>query len=144
MIKFDIRSFSDWQDLTARVKSRFETKSTPIYVTIAQNKKRSNNQNRYLWGVAYPAIAKAGGSTAKGEKITVDHIHELCKKAFLEESDAVMICGLFSEYTGSTRELTTIQFSEYVTKIQAHFSQYGIYVPDPNEVLNEVFSEEED
>ncbi len=90
--------------------------------------KRSDQQNRYLWGVAYPAILKhLPGWTA-------DDLHEYC------------LCECFGwemlEGFGKRRlrplkrssKLTTTEFQDFVSHIQVSMAEKGIWVPDPDEV----------
>lgn len=135
--KQTINSFADWMALTAKVAKRFSQTDKPFYISISPNHKRSNAQNRYLWSVVYKTIAEPESYTTKGERVTDDHVHELCKKAFLNKSDGISMFGLFVEWTGSTTKLTTIEFQDYVLKITAHFAEHGIIIPEPNEDIYE-------
>jgi hypothetical protein len=88
---------------------------------------RSQAQNRYLWGVAYPAIlAHLPGWTA-------EDVHDYC----LGE------CFGWETLTGFERRrlrpikrsatLTVTEFQDFVADIQRRMAEQGIDVPDPNE-----------
>ncbi len=90
-------------------------------------RKRSDPQNRYLWGVCYPAIQK------HLEGWEPEDIHEYC----LGE------CFGWERLSGLKRDrvrplkrssaLSVTEFMDYVEWIQRHMAEKGIYVPDPNE-----------
>jgi hypothetical protein len=88
---------------------------------------RSQAQNRYLWGVAYPAIlAHLPGWTA-------DDVHEYCLGEW----------GGWETLTGFDRKrlrpvkrsatLSVTEFMDFVADIQRRMAERGIDVPDPNE-----------
>lgn len=104
----------------------------------AINKKtRSNNQNKYLWGVVYRTIQefskKQELTTAKGEEISCQDIHDMCAMKFLPESDVCEVWGMSVAKRQSTTKLDTQEFNEYVMRIQEFFAGIGLYIPDPNE-----------
>lgn len=88
---------------------------------------RSNDQNAYLWGVAYPAILKhLPGWDA-------EDIHEYCLgECFGWET----MSGLGKKRIKPVRrssKLSTKEFSAYVEFIQRTMAEKGIDVPSPNE-----------
>jgi hypothetical protein len=86
-------------------------------------KSRSNNQNSYLWGVVYKLISEYTGDDDEST-------HEMCKAMFL----AVKRPNLPDTYR-STAGLSTVEFEEYVAKIQKWASEFlFVYIPSPNEV----------
>ena len=94
-------------------------------------KSRSGAQNRYLWGVAYPAILEAGGEILGGW--TADDLHEY----FLGEHFGWETIEGFGRRRMKplrrSSKLTTMEFSDFVASIQRKAAELGIYVPDPNE-----------
>ena len=91
--------------------------------------KRSNQQNRYLWGVVYALIAEELG-------YSVDEIHDLLAKKFIP-SHEIEVFGESRIVAKSTAKLSTIEFSNYVESIRAFVAEYGIVIPDPDpEVFN--------
>lgn len=101
-----------------------------VTISIERGGKRSNPQNRYLWSCVYKIISEYTG-------YEIDEVHDICKSLFNEkvldvtnrdtgEVESVRIGG-------STAKLTTVEFMEYVEKIQRHFAEMGVVIPDPNE-----------
>lgn len=81
--------------------------------------KRTDQQNRYLWGVYYPLIAKETG------ELNVDRLHELFKGLFLTEG-VVEVLGRKVRMKKSTTELGIAEFCEYIMAIE---SETGIAAP---------------
>lgn len=90
---------------------------------------RSEQQNRYLWGVVYPKILEAG----KLEGWTADDLHEyLLGEHFGWE----VVTGFGRKRMRPIRRssrLGKLEFVDYVAFIQQRMAEHGIYVPDPNE-----------
>ena len=95
--------------------------------------RRTNKQNKYLWGVVYKTLAE-GLSEIHSQHITSDHVHELCKKHFMPQ---IVIPGIEQSVPMSTTELCRSgnedSFQNYVLQIQELGAKKGIYIPDPNE-----------
>lgn len=90
-------------------------------------RRRSDQQNRYLWGVAYPAILKhLPGWTA-------DDLHEFCLgECFGWE----MLEGFGKRRMRPIKrssKLTTTEFQDFIAHIQVSMAEKGIWVPDPDE-----------
>jgi hypothetical protein len=101
-------------------------------VSVAEQKRtRTQSQNRYLWGVAYPAILAGGGEALGGW--TAEDLHEY----FLGEHFGWETLEGFGRKRmrpiRRSAKLTTLEFSDYVGFIQRKAAELGIYVPDPNE-----------
>ena len=97
--------------------------------------KRTNTQNRYLWGVVYKTLAE-GLSDQYKERITPDYVHRLCKKYFMPK---IEVPGIRQMVDMSTTELcrggNEDSFQEYVLRLQEFAAKKGIYIPDPQEDL---------
>lgn len=88
-------------------------------------KRRSNDQNQYLWGVVYPAIAWYTG-------MSNEEVHDAMKMMFLKR--IVTVNGKSIETVGSTAKLTTKECTEYIEQVRAFAAmELGINIPDPNE-----------
>lgn len=101
-----------------------------LKVTVAEHRNnRSEQQNRYLWGVCYPAILKhLPGWDA-------EDLHEFCLGQW---SGWEVLEGLGRKRLKPLRrssKLTTVEFMEFVDHIQRTMAEKGIYVPDPNEEI---------
>jgi len=92
-------------------------------------KPRTNQQNAFLWGVAYPAILEGGGEALAGW--TRDDLHEY----FLGE------CFGWETLEGFGRKrmrplkrssaLTKQEFSEYLNFLEGRCMDMGITIPEP-------------
>ena len=93
-----------------------------------QKPRRSEQQNRYLWGCIYPYILKAGGNTLAGWE--AEDLHEY----FLGEHFG------WEEMRGFGRKrmrplrrssrLNKQEFADYIDFIQRRMAEHGIVVPD--------------
>lgn len=91
--------------------------------------KRSDPQNRYLWGCVYPTILAAG----KLDGWTANDLHEyLLGEWFGWE----LVEGFGRKRQRPIRrssKLSKLEFVDYTQFIQQRMSEHGVYVPDPNE-----------
>lgn len=81
--------------------------------------KRTDAQNRYLWGVYYPLIAKETGNH------NIDALHSLFTGLFLTEK-VVEVMGRKVRIKKSTTMLGVGEFCEYVMDIE---SETGVEAP---------------
>ena len=87
-----------------------------------RRKDRSNQQNRYMWGVVYKIISETTGHTE-------DEIHDSMRAMFLMDN-----LGKFPIMRSST-SLTTAEMEEYLEKIRQWAAQeLSCIIPLPNEV----------
>jgi len=103
--------------------------------------KRSDRQNRYLWGVVYPAV-REGLKDVGYETESLDEVHEFCKGKFIA-LEGRKRKRLINKITGevkyisvvkSTRKLSTTQFNEYFESIIRWAAEYlSIEIPYPQE-----------
>jgi hypothetical protein len=92
----------------------------------AHRPRRTTQQNRYLFGVVYPLLADAIGEP------DTDLIHELCRQKF--NPAKVKVGGEEVTVGGKTSDLDTVQFQDYVGKIQRWAAEFlGTVIPDPNQ-----------
>lgn len=101
-------------------------------VTVAEHRaKRSDQQNRYLWGLVYPAILEGGGESLRGW--TAEDLHEY----FLGEHFGWEVVEGFGKRRQRpikrSSRLSKAEFSDFVAAIQLKAAELGIYVPDPEE-----------
>lgn len=102
-------------------------------VTVEEQKRtRTQQQNRYLWGVAYPAIIKGGGEALAGWE--AEDLHEY----FLGEHFGWETLEGFGRRRVKpirrSAKLSTLEFSDYVDFVQRKAASLGIFVPDPEGV----------
>ena len=103
-------------------------------VAICEVKKRSNQQSRYYWGAMLPLVRDGLKDMGYDEVKTVEDAHEICKHLFLKReitngSETFVI-------SGSSAELSTTGFNEYIENIQRWASTYlSVTIPNPNEPI---------
>lgn len=100
-----------------------------------QKKRRSLNQNAYLWGVVYPAIVAV--FREHGNNVDAEDVHAYLKdrvgklRQHFVTPDGEVLTG-----PGSTAKLTTMEFEEYLAKVRAWAAEaLGLAVPLPNETI---------
>lgn len=98
-----------------------------VDVTIAIHKKRrSNNQNRYYWGVVVKILCDELGYMP-------DELHDAIKYKFLAKN--IDLKGEKLPVLGSTNKLNTAQFEDLMAKVRAWASRdLQIFIPEPNEI----------
>lgn len=119
----DLRNF-DGKEVEVIVRRRVKT--------------RSDNQNGYLWSVVYPCVwAGLVGVGYDLEKGDLETVHEWCKKEFLptrkmKKREVKNSWGEFITLPLSTKQLSTVEFNEYLERI-AQFSaeMLGTVIPEP-------------
>ena len=113
----------------------------PYRVTVEVAKvPRSNQQNRYLWGVAYKLIADAVG-------YEVDEVAEyLCgymwgwtekrvpkKPSNPQGIESVPIRTTTTDADGKRSVLSKMEFADYVSFVQRFGAKHGVHIPDPDQ-----------
>lgn len=83
-------------------------------------KTRSNNQNRFYWGVVIALLSEHTGYTP-------DETHDALRLKFLQRHDGPL------PTVRSTTELNTIEFEEYLTQVRQLGAEMEVYIPSPNE-----------
>ena len=97
-----------------------------VTVTVTNKKpKRTEQQNRYYWGVYLPILAQETGED------DVERLHELFKGMFLTKTIAEVL-GKKVRITKSTTDLSVVDFIEYILAIEKYT---GIQAP-PTENYN--------
>lgn len=92
--------------------------------------KRTNSQNRFLWGVVYEVLSEHTGYMP-------EEIHEFCKIAFLVPK-VVKVGKRKIEVPRSTTELSTDSFENYIEKIRIWAAtELECTIPTPGEYEGE-------
>ncbi len=73
--------------------------------------KRTEQQNRYIWGVYYPLICSETGET------NPEYLHELFKAKFLRIGTKTILGAEISVY-GSTTNLSVSEFQKFIMDIE--------------------------
>ena len=105
-------------------------------ITLEKKKKsRSLNQNGYYHAVVVPMVRQ--GLIDIGTKLTREETHEILKMKFLKKEVVLEETGEILNYTGSSAELTTTQFMDYIAEIQQWAAEFlNIVIPDPASQAN--------
>lgn len=98
-------------------------------VTVKERKrKRSDPQNRALWGVAYATLKRETGNDP-------EDLHEF----FLGEHFGWEVYDVLGQKKRRPRRrssnLSKVEFAEFYAFIQQRAAECGFYVPDPNESI---------
>ena len=89
--------------------------------------RRSDNQNRYYWGVVIKILAEELGYLS-------DEMHEILKYKFLAQKDVVLGDETLT-IPDSSANLNTTEFEKYLAEIRMWASRdLDILIPQPNEV----------
>lgn len=93
-----------------------------------KTKRRSNPQNKYLWGVVYALIADHIGEDPES-------VHDLMKVKF-NFKHITTESGKELKMPQTTTKLTTDAFEVYWKSIQRWAAEFlELYIPDPSEVM---------
>jgi hypothetical protein len=118
-------------DLIARVGKVLMNLPMARYKVSVEEAKpvRSNNQNRYLWGVVYPTILQAG----KLDGWEAADVHEyLLGECFGWETVEAFGRKRQRPIRRSSK-LSKLEFVDFTRFIQNRMAEHGIYIADPNE-----------
>ena len=118
-LKFKNPGYYRWQLQQLKGKKR-------VVITIeSEGRNRSEQQNRYLWGVVYPVLSETTGYTP-------EEVHEYAKSAFL--APKIVRIGKNIRYiTPSTTQLSTSDMVEFIDKLIVIAAELGAHVPSPQE-----------
>ena len=122
MITFTIK---DWDFISKeKAEQLFELIAKDWKYEIKKvTKKRTNDQNRYLWSWVYWTIDTE-------LKQWTDYIHWVMSYKFLLDQSGK------SPYVRSTTSLNTVEFSNYIESIGAFVADFGIIIPSSEQYFN--------
>lgn len=104
------------------------------WVLRKKKKKRSNEQNRYYWGIVIESVL-SGLIDAGYERreLNPQVVHEFLTKTFLTKNIANE-SGEFINVIKHTSELSTVEMLEYIADIQQWSAEtLNVIILDPNE-----------
>ena len=88
-------------------------------------KRRSQEQNAYLWGVVYKTLTDATGNAA-------DDLHTYFLGEWAGWETINVMGSLRRVPVRRSSKMTTVEFSEYVAFIQQRAAEtVGVFIPDP-------------
>lgn len=118
---------------TALVRQQFTLKDGRYKVTILKANKRTLPSNNYYWGCIVPLVKHGLIDAGFDEINSDDDAHAILKHLFLQKKYTNPTTGELIEVTGSTADLSTIEFNEYIEKIYKWAATYlSIVIPPPN------------
>lgn len=94
-------------------------------------RRRSEQQNRYLWGVCYATILKEGGEALAGWD--AEDLHEFFLGSVFGWETLKGMGKTRLKPLRRSSILSTTEFSDFVAHIQRFMAERGVYIPDPNE-----------
>lgn len=110
--------------------------------------RRSVQQNRAKFGIAYKILRECFVE-ATGESVSIDYVHEFCKRNFLPSEYVERLKNehqskqIVSESTGeviempfmlTTTKMTTVEEMEFYANLQKFAAEFfGTEIPSPNE-----------
>lgn len=108
-------------------------------ITIKQKRdRRSNAQNRWLWGKIYPMLLQGFLDAGWDEFTCEEEVHEWCKQHFSGKRVVNRITGEVDNLPNSTKKMDTIEFCSYCEQLRTMAVEYlGITIPEPNKELIE-------
>ncbi len=128
--------FPEWlQKKLSEVMQEQEGKR--VLVTIETEKKnRSNEQNRFYYGVILPLIVSmfrdAGNTVSKDDvhEFLKLHVGKLVKDIHDPDGESLPI-------SRSSADLTTKEWEDWLTNIRVWAAHFGVQVPLPNEIMHQ-------
>jgi len=101
---------------------------------IDSSKKRSNNQNRYWWGIVVPMVREGLRDMGYDDVKTNEDAHEILKHLFLKKKVESSSNGDIIEVTGNTSKLSTVEFNLLIDEVIKWAATYlNIQILFPNE-----------
>ena len=94
--------------------------------------KRSNEQNRYYWGVVVPLVKQ--GLTELGYLVSIESTHDFIKSEFNYKEIVNKDTGEVKRLPNTTTQLSKTEFSDMIERIKQWSAEWcGIYIPDTGE-----------
>lgn len=95
-------------------------------------KKRTINQNDWLWGAVYPLLLDAM-LDAGWEMTSVEQVHEFFKSSMPQDDVLNRETGEIVSIPKSTAAMDTVQFSTYIEKLRDYAMEYlNVEIPEPD------------
>lgn len=97
--------------------------------------RRSNAQNRYMWGVVVPTV-RAWLLETTGEKYTADEVYYWLNQEVLRNKPKVTLVNGIDVITLTGKrfsQMSTKEFAEAVEELFKYFAEKNLVIPIPNE-----------
>lgn len=98
---------------------------------VEHRERRSDAQNRYLWGVCYAELQRATGQDA------ADWHEYMLGECYGWETVEMMGRKKLRPMRRSSK-MDKAEFAEYVAFIQRRSAEHNIYIPEPNEFADQM------
>jgi hypothetical protein len=140
MVKVETFGKIEGGKLSLHGRQRFEQeiaqcKNCEVTIIVKKRGRRSNQQNRYLFGVVYANCRHA--FLDLGYRMDIDKVHSFFKRMFLPERIVDKNGTVIGEWEGSTAELNKDEFSEYIERIREWAADnLSIDIPDADKTLS--------
>jgi len=107
-----------------------------VKITIdTTSKRRTGKQNAYKWSVVIETVRKA--MAKEGQVYSPEEVNEIIKRGILGLFKEVTLPdGAVIVITGDMKDGDTQIWEDQMTMIRAYFDEFGIYIPEPNEIIN--------
>ena len=108
-----------------------KTRKPKVYnIEIKEYRKdRSNNENRYYWGVVIKELCNHTG-------YNVDEMHQLLKAKFNPKELVFKQTGESVKIGGSTADMNTLEFETYLEQIRIFsLTELDVLIPLPNQTI---------
>lgn len=110
-------------------------RSTPTIKMVeikAKRKKRTDDQNEWLWGCIYPMLLYALINEG-WEYTNVEQVHEFFKQRFTADEVVNTHTGEVITFPSSTASMDTVTFSSYCELLRTYALEYlDLEIPDPD------------
>ncbi len=120
--EFTLKSAGIWPTVLAFIKANAAAcaeKGTPIRLIVtAEERRRTSESNRYYWGVVLRDISEQ--AWVEGRQYDKDTWHEYFADLYGVKAEKQLPDGRLILVRKSTSDYTIGEFSEYLTKVQAH------------------------
>lgn len=127
ILQIDFAKEKDKKKLYEVLKSR---KPKVYNIEIKEYRKdRSNNQNKYYWGVVIKELCNHTGYNA-------DEMHEVLKAKFNPKELVFKQTGESVKIGGSTADMNTFEFEAYLEQIRIFsLTELDVLIPLPNQTI---------
>lgn len=106
-----------------------------LFTLEKKRSKRSNQQNKYYWGVVVPLVKQ--GLIDLGYNVDTESTHDFIKSEFNYKEIVNENTGEVKKIPNTTTQLNKSEFSEMIERIKIFSAEwFGIYIPDAGEQIN--------
>lgn len=131
-MKYNFQHESEKKRACAYLRKLIETPTIHLVEIVAKRKRRTNDQNEWLWGCIYPMLLQA--LIREGwEFVEVEEVHEYFKHEFTSQKVINKHTCEVIEFPKSTAKMDTLAFSEYCEMLRSYALDFlNIEIPDPD------------